>query len=290
MAIFRLSAFADEYSPNFDEQIKGLLANGIHLMEPRGIDGVNISDLSKEKMLEVKAKLDAAGIGISALGSPIGKIRIDEDFEAHKDKLRRTCEIADGLGAKRIRMFSFFMPEECADVSVYRDTVMERMGAMLDIADEYGVQLCHENEKGIYGDTSARCLELLTAFAGRLGCVFDPANFIQVGERPFPASFQLLQDFITYVHIKDCAASGTIVLPGTGVGGIPEMFAYLNRTVSGEVVVTMEPHLKTFEGLSALEGNEKTKISNNVFATNEEAFNAAAASMKMCMPRTAIIQ
>ena len=89
MAIFRLSAFADEYSPNFDEQIKGLLANGIHLMEPRGIDGVNISDLTKEKTLEVKAKLDAAGIGISALGSPIGKIRIDEDFEAHKDKLRR---------------------------------------------------------------------------------------------------------------------------------------------------------------------------------------------------------
>ena len=290
MAIFTLSAFADEYSPIFDEQIKGLRANGMHLIELRGIDEINISDLSDEKAREVKAKLDVAGIGISALGSPIGKIRIDEDFEAHKAKLRRTCEIAGILGAKRIRMFSFFMPEDCADVSVYREEVMARMGAMLDIAEEYGVQLCHENEKGIYGDTPERCLELLRAFPGRLGCVFDPANFIQVGAKPFPDAYMALEKHVTYVHIKDCAASGTIVLPGYGVGGIPEMFAYLNRTVCGEIVVTMEPHLKTFAGLSALEGNEKTKISDNVFATNEEAFTAAADSMKMCMPKTAVIR
>jgi sugar phosphate isomerase/epimerase len=133
-------------------------------------------------------------------------------------------------------------------------------------------------------------MELLRAFPGRLGCVFDPANFIQVGAKPFPDAYMALEKHVTYVHIKDCAASGTIVLPGYGVGGIPEMFAYLNRTVCGEIVVTMEPHLKTFAGLSALEGNEKTKISDNVFATNEEAFTAAADSMKMCMPKTAVVR
>ena len=290
MATFYLSAFADEYSPRFEEQITGLLANGIHQIEPRGIDEINISDLSDEKAREVKAKLEIAGIGISALGSPIGKIRIDEDFEAHKAKLRRTCEIANILGAKRIRMFSFFMPEDCTDVSVYREEVFSRMEAMLEIAEEYGVQLCHENEKGIYGDTPERCLELLNAFPGRLGCVFDPANFIQVGAKPFPDAFMALEKYVTYIHIKDCAASGTIVLPGYGVGGIPELFAYVNRVCDGEITVTMEPHLKTFAGLSALEGNEKTKISDSVFATNEEAFTAAAASMKMCMPKTAALR
>jgi len=290
MATFRFSAFADEYSKEFDEQIKGLLENNVHLIEPRGIDGVNISDLTTEKAMEVKSKLDAAGIGISALGSPIGKIKLDEDFESHKIKLRRTCEIAKILGAQRIRMFSFYMPKDCEDVSVYRDTVMARMGEMIDIAEEYGIQLCHENEKGIYGDTPERCLELVKAFDGRLGCVFDPANFIQCGVTPFPEAFESLLPYLTYMHIKDCAASGTVVVAGTGVGCIPEIFALLNRTVNGEIVVTVEPHLKVFAGLEELEGDDKTQIKNSAFTTSSEAFSAAITGARMCMPRTALLK
>ena len=290
MATFRFSAFADEYSKNFDEQIKGLLENDIHLIEPRGIDGINISDLTSEKAMEVKSKLDAAGIGISALGSPIGKIKLDDDFEAHKIKLRRTCEIARILGAERIRMFSFFMPKDCEDVSIYRDTVIARIGEMLDIADEYEIKLCHENEKGIYGDTPERVLELVKAFDGRLGCVFDPANFIQCGVAPFPEAFQSIMPYLTYMHIKDCVRNGTVVVAGTGIGCIPEIFALLNRTVQGEMIVTMEPHLKVFDGLEALEAGEKTKMKNNAFATSAEAFAAAVTGARMCMPRTAILK
>ena len=290
MATFVFSAFADEYSPNLDEQIRGLLENNVHLIEPRGIDGTNISDLTSEKAMEVRSKLDAAGIGISALGSPIGKIKIDDDFEAHKIKLRRTCEIAKILGAQRIRMFSFFMPKDCPDVSIYRDEVISRLGEMLDIADEYGIQLCHENEKGIYGDTPERCLELIDAFDGRLGCVFDPANFIQVGATPFPDGFQLLSKYITYMHVKDCLRNGTVVVGGTGVGCLPEMFAVLNRTVKGEMNVTVEPHLRVFAGFSDLEAGEKTKMKNNAFATSAEAFAAAVEGARMCMPRTATLK
>lgn len=290
MATFRFSAFADEYSPVLDEQIKGLLENNVHLIEPRGIDGTNISDLTSEKAVEVKSKLDAAGIGISALGSPIGKIKITDDFEAHKIKLRRTCEIAKILGAQRIRMFSFFMPAGCPDVSVYRDEVISRIGEMLDIADEYCIQLCHENEKGIYGDIPERCLEIVDAFDGRLGCVFDPANFIQVGATPFPDGFELLSEYITYMHVKDCVRNGTVVVAGCGVGCIPEMFAVLNRTVKGEMIVTVEPHLRVFAGLSDLEAGEKTKMKNNAFETSAEAFAAAVNGARSCMPRTAVLQ
>ena len=290
MATFRFSAFADEYSPALDEQIKGLLENNVHLIEPRGIDGTNISDLSSEKAMEVKSKLDAAGIGISALGSPIGKIKITDDFEEHKLKLRRTCEIAKILGATRIRMFSFFMPKDCDDYSPYRDEVMARIGAMLDIADEYEIQLCHENEKGIYGDTPERCLEIVKEFEGRIGCVFDPANFIQVGATPFPESFEMLAPYITYMHIKDCVRNGMVVVAGTGIGCIPEMFAVLNRTVKGEMNVTVEPHLKVFAGLDALEADEKTKMKNNAFATSAEAFAAAISGARNCMPRTAVLK
>ena len=162
--------------------------------------------------MDMRSKLDAAGIGISALGSPLGKIKIDDDFEAHKIKLRRTCEIAKILGADRIRMFSFFIPKGTEDYSVYRDEVMRRLGEMIDIAEEYDILLCHENEKGIYGDTPERCLDIQKTFPGRIGCVFDTANFLQVGATPFPDGFMLLRDYITYMHVKDCAANGTVVV------------------------------------------------------------------------------
>ena len=90
MAEFILSAFADEYAPELDLQIEGLKKNGIGFMEIRGVDGTNVSDLSLEQAHEVRRKLDAAGIGVSAIGSPIGKIGLDDDFEAHLEKLRHT--------------------------------------------------------------------------------------------------------------------------------------------------------------------------------------------------------
>ena len=134
MATFRFSAFADEYSPNFDEQIKGLLENGIHLIEPRGIDSVNISDITTEKAEEIKKKLDAAGIGISAIGSPIGKIQIDGDFDADLDLCKRTVEIGE-MVMKRLKSL-----DEVAYVrfaSVYRqfkdiNTFMEELTHLLE--------------------------------------------------------------------------------------------------------------------------------------------------------------
>ncbi len=289
MAVFHLSAFADEYSPDLEEQIKGLLENGVHMIEPRNVDGINISDLTSEKAMEVHAKLSAAGITVSALGSPIGKVTLDADFEAHKISLRRTCEIAKILGAQRIRMFSFRLPAGTEDFSVYRDEVMERLGAMIEIAEEYGVLLCHENEKGIYGDTPERCLEIAETFGDRIGIVFDPANYLQVGAVPFPSGFELLQKHITYMHVKDCVANGTVVVPGAGIGCIPETFAVLNRTVPGDMILTVEPHLHVFDGLSALEAGEKTRINNSAFASKEEAFAAAVLGTRMCMPNNAVI-
>ena len=286
MATFRFSAFSDEYSPSLDEQICGLLENNVHLMEPRNVDGTNISDLTSEAALEMRAKLDKAGIGISALGSPIGKIKITDDFETHKIKLRRTCEIAKILGADRIRMFSFFIPKGTEDYSVYRDEVMRRLGEMIDIAEEYGVLLCHENEKGIYGDTPERCLDILKTFPGRIGCVFDTANFLQVGATPFPDGFMLLCDYITYMHVKDCIANGTVVVAGTGIGCVPETFAVLNRRIDGVMNVTVEPHLRVFAGLEALEGGPRTAL-GNAYATAAEAFAAAAEHLRWCLPKTA---
>jgi len=283
MVKFRLSAFSDEYSSVFDEQINGLLSNKIKMTEIRGVDGTNIADLTMEQVAEVKRKLDAVGLGVSAIGSPIGKIKITDPMEPHLDLLRKVCEIANLLNTDKVRMFSFYLPADC-DPAEYKDEVMDRMEKMLDVADEYGVLLCHENEKGIYGDTPERCLELVTAFSGRLGCVFDPANFIQCGCNPLEA-YHILAPYMTYMHIKDADRRGTIVPAGRGIGFIPEILALINNARKGDYILTIEPHLAVFKGLEALEGGEKTTL-GNAYSSNEEAFNAAVEMTRYCFPRT----
>ena len=282
MVKYRFSAFADEYSPVFDEQIEGLLANKVRMIEPRSIDGINVSDLTPIQAADVHKKLESAGISVSAIGSPLGKIKITDSMEEHIEKVKNTCEVAGILQTQKVRMFSFYIPD--GKYAEYRNEVIERLGIMLDIADEYGIKMCHENERGIYGDNAERCLELLKEFDGRLGCVFDPANFIICGVEPFPYAYELLKTHITYLHIKDALRNGTIVPAGQGVGGFPELLAVINKVHTGDFILTVEPHLRVFAGLDKL-GNDVNVA--NAYATSAEAFAAAVTNLRYCIPRNA---
>ena len=281
MAKFVFSAFADEAGSTLAEQIEALRANGMTLLEPRGLDEGNISDYTPAMARALRARLDDAGIGISAIGSGYGKIRITDDFEPHFEKFRQTVEVANVLGAKRIRMFSFYMPAG-EDPAVYKDEVFRRLERFADYARENGVWCCHENEKGIYGDVTERCLEILSAFRGRILGVFDPANFIQCGVKPLEA-WEVLAPYIEYMHVKDARFSdGGVVPPGKGDGNVAEILRRFGEK-DGEKILTLEPHLKVFSGLDALE-----TVSGSVFSVTEEyaypsnraAFDAAAAALR----------
>ncbi len=277
MADFILSAFADEYSPNFDEQLEGLKKNGVGFMEIRGVDGKNISDLTEDEMKAVREKLDKAGIGISSIGSPIGKIKTSDPFEPHLDKLRNCIKAAKILGTKNIRMFSFYMPEGVTREEA-RPEVMKRLAAMLEIAKAEGITLCHENEKGIYGDSPETCLDIQKEFGGEIKLIFDPANFIECGYEPYPHGFELIGDRIYYMHIKDADENHKIAPAGKGIGRIPDIIRELDKR-EGKLFLTVEPHLRVFKGLEALETDEKTKMPNT-YATSYEAFGAAVDAIK----------
>ena len=277
MAKFILSAFADEASPMLDEQIKALQEEGISLIELRGVDGKNVSALTIEEAQAVKAKLDAAGIRLSALGSPYGKASLGVPFDEHLALFKHGLELCKVLDTKRIRMFSFH-PAQGVSPEESREEVLRRLEMMLTLAEEAGVQLVHENEKGIYGDITERNADLLNVFGNRLGFAFDPANFIQCGVNTLEA-YELLHERITYMHIKDAImADGAVVSAGNGDGHVAEILRRLNAEREGEVILTVEPHLTVFKGLQDLQDEEVKH--HESYPDSRTAFHAAVSAIR----------
>ena len=253
MADIKLSAFADEYAPATADQINGLCELGIKYIEVRHLDGKNISKLSPCEVKEIKKQFDAAGIKASAVGSPLGKIRLDGDLDAHMEAAKRVFEAANILDTRYVRMFSFYAPEG-GNIADMKSEVVDALGRMLDVAKAHGVLLCHENEAKIYGDTPERCRELLDVFGGELRCVFDMGNYVLEGVDPHPEAYGLLREYIAYFHIKDALAEGAIVPPGKGDAKIKQILDAHREYAKEDFFVSLEPHLQTFSGLNALVG------------------------------------
>lgn len=269
---FQLAAFADEAADDLRVQIAAMRQNDIRYLEIRGVDGQNIADISAEKAREIRRQLDDAGIAVWSVGSPFGKISISEDFVPHLDQFRRCLDTALILGASCFRLFSFYGTNEIAPV-------VERLGAFLDAAKGSGITLCHENEKGIYGDTAAKCLALHHALPA-LKAVFDPANFVQCGQDTKEA-WAMLSAYVEYMHIKDARADGTVVPAGEGVGALP----YLLSQYRGSML-TVEPHLTVFHGLESLETVQKSSIAEFVYPDSLTAFSAAVDALRSLIGRT----
>ena len=279
MANFKLAAFADEAGAALSEQIAAMKENNVPCLEIRGVDGRNVTELSVAEAKEVRKKLEDNGLSVWSIGSPIGKIGIEEAFGPHLDLYKHTLELADTLGAKAFRLFSFFMPKN-QDPEIYRDEVLERMSHFADEAKGSGIMVCHENEKGIYGDIAPRCKVIYEALPS-IGAIFDPANYIQCGQDT-PAGWELVGKYVKYMHIKDALADGHVVPAGKGIGHLPELLK--KYAAQGGEMLTLEPHLTVFKGLSALEREgERSAVGGYAYENPRAAFAAAVASLREIM-------
>lgn len=272
----RIFAFSDEAASELGGQIAAMKRNGLDGTEIRGVNGRSIVAHTAEEAKEVLRQLKDNGLSVWSVGSPIGKIPLDGDFAGHLELLRHTLELANVLECRNLRMFSFYIPggakpEDC------RNEVIEKLAQMAETAEGSGVALCHENEKGIYGDNAGRCADILDAVPA-LRCVFDPANFIQCGQ-DVPEAWKLLGSRVYYMHIKDAMADGTVVPAGEGIGYLPEILA--DYKARGGETVTVEPHLRVFDGLQGLEqGAQRSAVPAGVYATADEAFDAACGALR----------
>lgn len=240
---WQLTGFADEIDPDPAKQIETLRSEGLQHLELRGAWDKNVLKLSDDEINQLKRMLDGAGIAVSSIGSPIGKSDISDAFEPHLGEFRRALAVARAFGAPFIRIFSFYLPEG-NDPSSHRDSVLERVGALVRETEGTGITLLHENEKGIYGDTPARCHDLVSSInSPALRIAWDPANFVQVGVAPFTDGYALLRPFIAYLHVKDAVAeTGEITVAGDGDGQWRETLTSLQDD-GFEGFCSLEPHL-----------------------------------------------
>lgn len=257
-----ISGFSDEISSDFNTQLEVVANLGMNYISLRGIDGKNIGDFTAEDVKEtVLPRLNAAGVKVSSIGSPIGKVFIndEEGFEKQKSMLEELCQISKLLDCKYIRIFSFYIPKG-ENPDGYRDDVISKVKEFAQIAEKHDIVLLHENEKDIFGDIGRRCDDLLRSVnSPSFRAIFDFANFVQCGEDT-QVCYDLLKDLVEYIHIKDAVTTDSQnVVCGTGEGKIPEI---LEQAISSgyKGFLTLEPHLVLFDSLKDLELEDATEV------------------------------
>lgn len=274
MSYSKISGFSDEISEDICKQFDVLNKLGIKYFEPRGVNGKNISELSVEETETLKKAMFDYGIKVSSIGSPIGKIKLTDDFEKHFELFKRVVEISSVLDSKYIRIFSFYHNggNWSADE---RDRVISNLKKMIEYAKAEDIILLHENEKDIYGDNADRCFDLMKElYCDNFKAVFDPANFVQCGQNT-KAAYEIIKPYIEYMHIKDAHfADGSVTVAGDGDGNVEYILSDLFKNgYCG--FLSLEPHLGSFKGLSKLELDDvMEKLPQGGEGTFTLAFNA----------------
>ena len=267
----KLCAFADEASNELSGQIQALKRNGATLLEIRGVDGENIKDISHKKIQEIKAGLDKNGLRVWSLGSPMGKNDPENDFNSQLRDFEHLMVSAQILGCDRIRLFSFFTRDE--------KLALNRLESFLKVAPK-GMILCHENEKGIFGDTWQNCERIHKALP-EIKSVFDPANFVQCGVDTKEA-WANLNMYVDYMHIKDAQKSKVVVPCGMGIGNLEYLIGEYAK--KGGKVLTLEPHLMEFCGLSDLENGESLSMTP-IYSDTNIAFDSGMNALKSTLDK-----
>lgn len=272
--MIRLSAFADEISTDLDEQIDVLHSENIHYLDLRGVWGTNVLDLTEQQVMSIKQTLNKHNIGVACIASPLGKVSIASPFAECLKKLERALELADIFQTPFIRIFSFYPPvlsEEDAESGEFvnpaewRDEVHERLQKMTELARIANSTLLHENEKDIYGDTIARCVDLLKSIQdAHFRAAFDPANFIQCHQIPFPDAYEALYRWLGYVHVKDALADGSVVAAGEGEAHWSDLLQRLRKN-SYDGFFSLEPHLALAGQFQGFSGPERFRHASQSF-------------------------
>lgn len=220
-----LGAITDEFSPDLSTALSAMAESAMTAVELRTIGGRNIVDLSNDEIDEVRDAVDAAGMRVVSIASPVLKCtlpdgppidpRFQQDvfgstrtFDDQPALIERTFDVAARAGAQIIRVFSYWRtidPPKCfGAVTAALEDLARRAaprGFIIGLENEHA---CNVGT----ADETARVLDVLDHPA--LQAIWDPANALVAGDAvPFPDGYRRLPPRrIVHVHAKDCVVNG----------------------------------------------------------------------------------
>ncbi len=217
-----LTGLADEgpVSKRAEEQLTLCRALGLSYYSLRFVDlgeGVkNVMQLTDAEVRRLQELHAAFEMQVSSVASPIGKVKlldIDDGtsnryvpFERYlKEDVARAIELAQALGTKLIRGFSFYPPRD-DDLAAHLPRAAEQLRAIAEACGKAGVYYGLEVEANLVGRTG----ELERALFERvdhpnLGLVFDGANIVcqgYDGAETF-SQYEAMKPGLLWSHIKD---------------------------------------------------------------------------------------
>lgn len=241
--LITVSAFADEIGPDPVEQFDLLVRCEVKHVELRSAWKTNVLDLSEEQLGTIEKLLKERGMALSAIASPIGKIKISDPWEPHLKRFQHAIELAQRFGTPNIRVFSYYPADDGRPWADHRASVLERMQIKTELAAKAGLRLIHENESRIYGEDPIRVLDLFRSIENPvLTAAYDPANYVHGGYDPLNA-WEMTKQYTAHLHIKDWVhGQEKGVLTGAGQGRIAEVMADAFK-LGYRGFATLEPHL-----------------------------------------------
>ena len=261
---FLFSGFADEAGNTIEEQMDVFDKNGFKYIEMRNVDGKHVLQWDDEALRVIKEKMDKRGFNLSAVGSPIGKSKIEEPFDDVLSSFKKAVHVAKFFGCKYIRAFSFFTPKDKPREDYFNEAV-SRVKKLVAVAEENGVVYALENESGVFADTLVNCLKFFNEIdSPAIRLAFDPGNFVLNGVNPHPDVFKALGEKIGYFHIKD-ADGDKFVASGEGKSNMSNLL----KEVYGSGFngfLSVEPHLGYLKDL-----------------TKAQQFTTACNALKKCL-------
>ncbi|MEI7554154.1 TIM barrel protein [Candidatus Chlorohelix sp.] len=178
-------------------------------LKKAGITGIDLAsawgkelyELTNEDLKQLEKILKQTELAISRVNSQIGTIGIGDAFESEKLKFERMLEVADWFGASYIKVSSFkgdgTNPEQLAEA-------IKRLSELAEQAQPWGIIMLHENAPGYIGDKAARCKHIIYEVASsNLRTSFNPAQFMEVGEKPLSEAYEPMLAQYTYVQLEN---------------------------------------------------------------------------------------
>jgi len=250
-----LAVIGDEIGPSLDEMIEFARSEKVSRLDMRTVAGRNLLGMEPAEIDAIAGRLRAAGIAVPTFVSPLLKWtapgrgtsagKVDFAFDPAQcpapDPFAYAVEVAERLGARRLRIFSYLRYPE------YRpDDLAEPIGRLTALAERHDLTLELENEPVCNVGTIAELRAFFDRFDHpRLRPLVDICNAWSMGERPTADDLARLAPRTDQIHLKDrdVAARRTVAL---GEGDMPwatDLAHLLDRVSAPEVLASIETHV-----------------------------------------------